>query len=54
MRLIVPRCGSPVRGSVMYFFQFICFDFNSGAVYLSRNDYHQKIERHRGQVPRIA
>jgi len=29
MRLIDPRSGSPVRGSVMYFFQFICFDFIS-------------------------
>ena len=35
MRLIAPRCGSPVRGSVMYFFQFIGIDFKSGTVYLS-------------------
>jgi hypothetical protein len=30
MRLIAPRLGRDVAGSVMYFFQFICFDFNCG------------------------
>jgi hypothetical protein len=28
----------------MYFFQFICFDFNSGTVYLSRMNTTEKLD----------